>query len=226
MHGTKATYLRATEITGTQGKPARSKKSRRMIFFPLLFILISFLIVALAYYKPDVFFVNCGDSGSNDDNQENGLNNNEQQIAVWVSDALGNDKENFDTNDSMYASVQAAGQTVTFYVTMHRETWNTGDTLADVSGGTELVTLNQNGVQTVEVWVPLLDAGSYDVVVDANNNGVFDLGVDGTDVARVTLFAAHVVPEVPFGTVVALIGMMAAVVGFAGFNRFRPKYSH
>ena len=73
----------------------------------------------------------------------------------------------------------------------------------------------------VEFWGLILISGSYDVVLDVNNNGLFDLGVDGSDVAHVRL--ANVIPEVPFGTVVASFSMIAGVVGFAGFKHFRIK---
>jgi hypothetical protein len=32
-----------------------------------------------------------------------------------------------------------------------------------------------------------------------------------------------VIPEVPFGTIIACLSMIAALAGFAGFRRFRPK---
>jgi hypothetical protein len=32
-----------------------------------------------------------------------------------------------------------------------------------------------------------------------------------------------VIPEVPFGTVIASLSMIVAMVGFVGFRRFRPK---
>ena len=221
-----------------------------MICLPLLFILLSAVIVALAYSRPNISALNNsgGGSGSDDGNQpnspdltstdtgENGLTGNtgidgrqgtfsmnqvESVSTVWASDALGNDKELFESSDSMYASVQAAGQTVTFYVTAHHLTWVDGDVLADVSGGAEMLTLNPSGVQTVQVWVPLLISGSYDVVLDANNNGVFDSGIDSTDIAQVRL--ANVIPEVPFGPVVASVSMIAGVVGFAGFKRSMAK---
>lgn len=244
MHSTRATHSRRAAA----GKRGRTTKPSRMICIPILFMLLSAVIVALAYSRPKIFALK-NDGGSASDNgnplnspdltptdtEENGLTGNggegyrgifsmnllEQIPTVWASDALGNDKELFEPSDSMYASVEAAGQTVTFYVTAHHETWVDGDVLTDVSGGAEMLTLNPSGVQTVEVWVPLLVSGSYDVVLDMNNNGVFDLGVDSTDMAQVRL--VNVIPEVPLGPVVASVSMIAGVATFAGFKRSTSK---
>jgi hypothetical protein len=223
-------------------------KPSRMLCAPLLFMLLSLVIIALAYSRPNIFAMKNGDSGSDDGNpfnssdfastdpEENGLTDNNGEwdpgtfsmhflqpvtTTVWASDALGNDKELFEPSDSIFASVQAAGQTVTFYVTAHHETWVDGDVLTDVSGGAKMGTLNPSGVQTVEVWVPILVSGCYDVVLDTNNNGLFDLGVDETDVAQVRL--VNVIPEVPLGPVVASFGMIAGAAGFAGFKRSMSK---
>jgi len=57
--------------------------------------------------------------------------------------------------------------------------------LADVSGSAEMLTLNPSGIQTVELWVPILISGSYDVVLDVNNNGLIDLGVVGSLVSSI-----------------------------------------
>lgn len=37
-------------------------------------------------------------------------------------------------------------------------------------------------------------------------------------------YLQQVIPEVPFGTVIALVSMVVATVGFVGFKRFRPKF--
>ena len=244
--------IRATHFTSAfYGRHSRHRKPSPMICLPLLFILLSAVIVALAYSRPNIFALNSsGDGGSDSDNggspNSPGLTTNdtggsgqgggfdvegfdgfgfmgvsEQTLIVWASDGLGNAKQLFEPSDSMFASVQAGGQTVAFYVTVHHASWADGDVLSDVSGGAEALTLNPSGVQTVEVWGPLLVSGSYDVVLDKNNNGVFDLGVDSIDVAQVRL--VNVIPEVPLGPVVASFGMIAGFAGFAGLRRFVRK---
>ena len=221
-----------------------------MICFPLLFLLLSAIIVAIAYSQPNTFQLKNNNSTTDDDNNtpntsdstptnpgQSGPTGNSgygslgtfnlhfstpfllPAPVMWTSDALANEKDTFQPSEPMYASVQANGQAVTFYVTEHHETWVDGDVLTDVSGETEMLTLNPTGVQTVEVWSPLLIPGSYDVVLDANNNGVYDSGIDTVSVAQVQLL--QVVPEVPFGTIIASFGMIAGVVGFAGFKRLR-----
>ena len=120
-------------------------------------------------------------------------------------------------------TVPATGQTVTLYVVVDQTAWNDGDSLTDVSAdGAETLTLNPSGPQKVQIWAPPLVVGKYDIVMDANNNGVFDAGTDLVDSLLITGF--NVIPEVPFGTAMTVLSMLIAMVGFVGLKRFRPKF--
>jgi parallel beta-helix repeat protein len=100
---------------------------------------------------------------------------------IWSSDSSENEKNTFAPTETVYVTVPATGKTVTFYILADKDVWNNGDPLIDVSDGTEQLTLNHGpGSQVVQVWGAPLTPGSYDVVEDANNNGVYD-GVDGID---------------------------------------------
>jgi len=101
---------------------------------------------------------------------------------IWSSDSLGNKKATFALTEAVYVGVPATGKTVTFYVVADKDVWDDGNTLIDVSDGGEQLTLDSGaGIQIVQVWGAPLTSGSYDVIEDANNNGVYDAGVDGVD---------------------------------------------
>ncbi|HKZ93706.1 MAG TPA: S8 family serine peptidase [Candidatus Bathyarchaeia archaeon] len=142
---------------------------------------------------------------------------------IWSSDSLGNTKDVFVPGETVYVTVAGVGgQTVTLYVVADQTTWNTGDPLIDVSGGADTLTLNSGGgTQIIPIWTPPLIVGSFDIVLDTNDNGVFDAGLDLVDSIIVPGF--YVVPEVPFGTAMTFLSMLTALVGFIGFKRFRPK---
>jgi len=143
--------------------------------------------------------------------------------ALWSSDFLGNSKDIFLPGETVYVTVPATGQTVTLYVVADQTTWNNGDSLTDVSDGLETLTLNPGpGTQTIQIWAPPLVAGNYDIVMDADNDGVFDAGQDLVDSLQIAGF--NVVPEVPLGAAMALLSMIFALVGYLGFKRFRPKF--
>lgn len=144
-------------------------------------------------------------------------------ISIWSSDFLGDPKDVFLPSETVYVTVPATGQTVTLYVVADQATWNDGDSLTDVSDGVETLTLNPGpGTQTIQIWAPPLVAGNYDIVMDWDNDGVFDAGLDLVDSVLITGFT--VIPEVPFGTVMISLSMFIALVGFLGFKRFRPKF--
>jgi PKD repeat protein len=101
---------------------------------------------------------------------------------IWSSDSFGNEKNTFAPTDAVYVAVPATGKTVTFYIVADKNVWNGGDPLTDASDGAEQLTLNPGpGIQVVQVWASPQTSGSYDVVEDANNNGIYDAGVDGVD---------------------------------------------
>jgi hypothetical protein len=144
--------------------------------------------------------------------------------AVYSSDALGNEKDSFSTSETVYAKVHATGQTVRLYVVTDQTTWNTGDTLTDVSGdGYEELTLNASGTQTVKLWGPPLTPGNYDIVEDINRNGKYDQGIDAVD--SVTVIGFTVIPEFSFGTImITLISITAVLIGFMKFKLLRSKF--
>jgi uncharacterized protein YfaP (DUF2135 family) len=70
------------------------------------------------------------------------------------------------------------------YVVSHQDSWSQGDTLTDVTSGSE--TDPVQGFCTNEspwlIWPrQLLNSGCYDCVIDVNRNGVFDVGTDFVD---------------------------------------------
>jgi hypothetical protein len=140
-------------------------------------------------------------------------------LGMWASDNAGLEKHLFMPLDSAYATVSAGSQSVTLFVTAHKESWSEGDVLADVSGGTEALVLSLEGSRTIEVWKPTLVPGCYDVVLDVNNDGVFNAGTDLT--SKFVVGIQNVIPEVPLGAVVASVSMFGALVAFGGFRRFR-----
>lgn len=152
---------------------------------------------------------------------------------IYSSDSLGNFKDVFLVSETVYVTVNPfvpipAGQMVALYVVVSQEVWNDGDPLTDVSDGVETLSWTVSSEpQTFQIWVPLLEVGQYDIVVDVDNDGVFDLELDLIDTwsafdPEVTA-GFLVVPEVPLGTLIAFSSMFIALVGFVGFKRFRPK---
>jgi hypothetical protein len=142
---------------------------------------------------------------------------------IWSSDVLGDDKNSFMPDENVYVTVPEAGLTVSLYVVADKSTWNDGDPLTDVSlDGVETLTLNSGqGTQTIQIWNAPLLPGNYDIVMDVDRDGVFDAELDCVDDMEITGF--FVVPEIPLGTIMGSLSMLAAFVAFVGFKRSRQK---
>jgi hypothetical protein len=111
--------------------------------------------------------------------------------------------------------------------------WTDGDPIPpDVSGVTETVTTDSSGgLGPVEVWPRLLTVGEYDIVFDANQNGVYDALFDAVDDPN---HPGFVVQPYPVGGVTAarssagllpllaaLVTLMALVLAGAAVSRRR-----
>lgn len=149
-----------------------------------------------------------------------------QRPQLWSSDSLCNPKDVFVPGEPVYATVQGVwGQTVTLYVVVDQTAWNDGDSLVDVSDGAETLTLNSDGgTQAIQIWAPPLVLGEYDVVMDVDNDGVYDTELDAVDSILIPGF--NVIPEIPFGTIMASAAMMIALVAYVAVPKLRRKQEY
>ncbi len=143
--------------------------------------------------------------------------------SIYASDAVGNEKNQFNLDETVYATVKATGQRVRLYVVPDQTTWTTGDNLTDVSSdGFEEISLNANGTQTGPLWHPPLTPGNYDIVEDANRNGKYDQGIDAVD--SITLVGFTAVPELSIG--IAMIITLASTAATLIASRKIKQSTH
>ena len=116
----------------------------------------------------------------------------------------------------------ATGTNVDIYVVRDRN-WNDGDPIpADVTGSVETVPVVDGGVGPVLIWHAPLVIGEYDIVIDANRNGVYDASTDGLDSGP----GFDVIGPVPVPTlapigIIALIGLLCVI----GLIRIRRRFN-
>ena len=151
--------------------------------------------------------------------------------SVYSSTATGAPKDAYRTNEDVYATGSgfAAGTNVDIYVVPDQD-WNDGDPvgyIVAVSGGT--VSINGN-VDPVLIWHDPLVAGVYDIVVDANRNGVYDALADGLDseIQQGFVVIADAPPSPPVSVptlaphgIIALIGLLCVI----GMFRIRRRFN-
>ncbi len=115
---------------------------------------------------------------------------------VESADPSGVKKDVFTTNETVYAigSQYAPSRTFDLYF-MPDQTWTDGLSL---TGTMISVTSNSSGgIDPTVIWIPPLTLGNYDIIVDVNDNGKYDQGIDAIDDNDVGTAGFEVVPITP-----------------------------
>lgn len=146
--------------------------------------------------------------------------------------SAGAPKYRYRTNEDVYAAGSGftPSTNVDIYVVPDQD-WNDGDqVLQDVTGAVETVpVMNDGDVGPVLVWHSPLVSGSYDIVIDANQNGYYDAATDGLDsgspgfivLANPPPTPPTDVPALAPAGVIALIGLLCV----AGVSRIRRGFN-
>ncbi|TRO53795.1 hypothetical protein E2P61_00330, partial [Candidatus Bathyarchaeota archaeon] len=118
---------------------------------------------------------------------------------VESSNSAGDQKDFFELGETVYVmgSGYSPSTTYSLYVVEDVATWNDGTTIptrvpetaANISSNTE------GAVSATVIWSDPQAAGKYDIVVDVNSNGVYDVGVDALDDSDIEVTAGMVIPE-------------------------------
>lgn len=106
------------------------------------------------------------------------------------------------------------------YVVADQDGWNNGIPIPPrVPGTTQQVTTDSSGnIQPTSIWGAPLTPGGYDIVIDVNNNGRYDIAVDALMKARINACPTQhygvlvlPVPEYWLGTAIGLTSFFAAL---------------
>ena len=113
---------------------------------------------------------------------------------------------------------------------LHDRDWNDGNQIpADVTGSVETVSVNDGGIAPVLVWHAPLTRGHYDIVIDANQNGIYDAATDGLDSGSPGFVVIPNIPDTPPTDVptltphgiIALIGLLCVIA----VSRIRRRFN-
>jgi len=102
--------------------------------------------------------------------------------------------------------------------------WTDGMTIPSYIAKTTVTTDSGGGVMDAyPVWYGATP-GKYDIIVDVNNNGIYDEGIDALDDSDIEVTAGFfVIPEVAIGSIVAVAAMFAALGLFVCKKKHAPK---
>jgi hypothetical protein len=96
------------------------------------------------------------------------------------------------------------------YLVVHQDWTNTTNIPAGVAGTLKNITTDSISFGPTAIW-PSAQTGTYDVIVDVNNNGKYDPAVDPVE-QNVIVTPLDAFPEYPVGTITAVAIGLAALI--------------
>jgi len=122
-------------------------------------------------------------------------------VTIESCTLTGDRKDNFTPSETVYVTGNAYSPSTTynFYIVADQENWSDGKAIPQrILGTATTISSNANGdIPPTAVWSNALTVGKYDVVVDVNGNGKYDVGIDALDDSDVEITAGFLIPEFP-----------------------------
>jgi len=143
---------------------------------------------------------------------------------IETCDATGLKKDTFGIGMDVYINGTSFGKDTVYslYLVEDQAIWSDGMAIpARVSGTATTVTSDAQGnIPPTLTWTGSLIPGKYDVVVDVNDNGIYDAGIDALDDSDIEITAGlFIIPEIALGTISAILCMFAALAYFSYKSR-------
>jgi hypothetical protein len=133
-------------------------------------------------------------------------------------DAAGTKKVSFNIDESVYVTGTGYTPSATYNTYIVTDlNWTDKQAIPTrIPGTATQVSSDSSGnIPATRVWSSQQTLGAYDLIIDVNNNGVYDQGVDALDDANIMVTAGFIlIPEY----------QLAALLGFAGLTGLEASY--
>jgi hypothetical protein len=163
------------------------------------------------------------------------MNDNHTLVAVFIEkppatiescDSTGKQKDTFKLNEIVYANGDGylASTTYDLYIVNDVETWTNGMPIPTPVVTIKVTSDSSGKILPIIVWNPKLTLGKYDIVVDVDGDGKYTADRDALDSNDIEVTAGFfVIPEYPFGVIVGLAGLFAALLVFCASKKRKPS---
>ena len=144
------------------------------------------------------------------------------EITIDTCDVTGQTKNTFNPTEQVYLKGTNGATSTTYpvYIVSDETSWTDGKQIPSaIPGTTTQVTTDASGNIATTIGWTNPSPGKYDVVLDINKNGVYDVGTDALLNDIVTTGGFFVVPEYALG------GLAALAACFMGFIAFKKRSS-
>jgi hypothetical protein len=149
------------------------------------------------------------------------------QGSIASCDAGGNDKNSFRVNEDVYAKGTGYLPSTAYdiYLVEHPPTWTDGMSIPTRREGTltSISTDKTGKFPPTLLWSNPLEGGRYDILVDFNSNGLYDVSLDKLSnlaviIPTTTPFEVKVIPRISYVRVGATINLKIEVTAQVGFS--------
>ncbi len=150
------------------------------------------------------------------------------ETVIESSNSGAEQKDVFELGETVYVAGNGYSPSTTYnlYVVEDVATWTDGVTIPPRVLGTA-ITISSNsegGIPPTVAWSNPQIVGKYDIVVDVNDNGVYDSGLDALDDSDVEVTAgAQIIPEFPTGIVLTIFVSITLFALIIKKKLFRPQ---
>jgi hypothetical protein len=138
------------------------------------------------------------------------------QAGIESCNATGHKQDRFDVGEAVCVAGGNYSPSTTYalYIVADVATWSDGMSLPDrVSDTAPTIASNIDGdIPPTAVWSNPQTLGKYDIVVDVNDNGVYDAGIDALDDNDVEVTAGFIIPELPAALLLPLFLLLSMAV--------------
>jgi parallel beta-helix repeat protein len=169
----------------------------------------------------DIPFPICGVAGSTD---RYPLMSSWSPPSIESCDLAGSWKDIFNPSEAIYVTGKGYSPSTTYnvYIVNDVVSWVDGMDIPTPFVASTASSDHEGDILPTAVWSPPLAPGKYDIVVDVNDNGKYDFGIDALDDNDLVLTAGFlVIPEYWMGTILGLAGCFAALGIFCTRQRKR-----
>jgi len=147
---------------------------------------------------------------------------------IESSNSMAEQKDIFELEETVYVAGNGYSPSTTYnlYVVEDVATWPDGMIIPTRVPGTA-ITISSNsegGIPPTVAWSNPQIIGKYDIIVDVNDNGVYDSGLDALDDGDIEVTAgAQIIPEFPTGIVLTIFVSITLFALIIKKKMFRPQ---
>jgi hypothetical protein len=155
----------------------------------------------------------------------------EAYTTIKSCNSVGTDKDTFTVGQTVYVygSGYPQAKTYNLYIVNDVNDWSQVTNIpADVRGAPTTVQTDSSGQIIPKpstppaIWTPT-SVGQYDIIVDVNNDGKYNAGIDAVDGLDIGTTGLFVIPEYTLGTILAIAMCFAGVTVYKKFRHNRLK---